>query len=45
MADALQSLTKTVNAWDSIPNCNKMILLMGYSYTGRSTFAELIKKY
>lgn len=45
MTDALQFLSKTVNAWDTIPPAHKMLMLIGYSYTGRSTFAELIKKY
>jgi hypothetical protein len=45
MAETLQFLSKTVNAWDTIPNSDKMVMLLGYNYTGRSTFAELIKKY
>ena len=45
MADSLSFLSRTVNAWEVIPNSEKMIMLIGNNYTGRSTLAELIDKY
>lgn len=39
------SLEKDVNAWYRIGETKRSILLIGYSNSGRSTFAELLNKY
>jgi septin family protein len=36
---------KTINSWNNIDKLGKSILLVGPSYTGKTTFAELNKKY
>jgi ribosome-interacting GTPase 1 len=38
-------IPKAVNAWESLPSCDQSIVLIGFSNTGKSTFAELINKY
>jgi septin family protein len=39
------TVAKTVNAWKTLGNLNQSVLLIGPSHTGRTTFAELVKKY
>ena len=39
------SLTKTVNAWNALPKHNRIVFLVGFSNTGRTTFAELTKRF
>ena len=44
MADT-QFLSRAINGWDCIGRNEKTTLLIGYNYTGRTTFAELTNKY
>ena len=38
-------VNKIINSWHNIEKLNHTILLLGYGHTGRTTFAELVKKY
>lgn len=38
-------LGKVVNSWSRIGENNQSVLLIGYTNSGKSTFAELINKY
>jgi hypothetical protein len=39
------SLDRLINGWSILDKIPTAVLLIGYSNTGRSTLAELIKKY
>jgi len=39
------SISNYINSWSIFEKLNRSVLLLGYGNTGRSTFAELIKKY
>lgn len=39
------TINKIINSWFNITTKKRVIFLIGYSHTGRTTFAELIKKY
>lgn len=40
-----KELSRTVNTWDIIPKPHQAILFIGLTNSGRTTLAELIKKY
>lgn len=39
------SVDKMVNIWSSIEKIKRSILFVGPSHSGRTTYAELLKKY
>ena len=40
-----KTINKLVNGWTILDKIPKSVVLIGYSHTGRTTLAELIKKY
>ncbi len=41
----MQTLERTINAWDCIGKHPKTVMFIGLSHTGKTTFAELVNKY
>lgn len=39
------TIAKLANGWHTLPKINNAVLLIGYGNTGRTTLAELVKKY